>query len=288
MRKNFEDWFNNFKNNINDYKYYADFPKIIANVDRIKIELNILNSLVGSKAIEKDFENAIQRYPETLKCIPLLLAVRSNEISAQDQDGGFDYQFDKMNYSIEQYKIFCRKTGLFDLISNHIINNLVDYALGVETGLDSNARKNRGGLQMEGLVESYLQKAGFIKEIDFFVQEYLDKAILKWGINLPGLDNADKARKRYDFVLHLGHQVYGIETNFYASSGSKLNETARSYQLLGQQSLSIEGFTFVWITDGFGWKGAKANLKETYNSLETLYNINDLENGILSRILRTW
>ncbi|HHX09106.1 MAG TPA: restriction endonuclease [Chloroflexi bacterium] len=288
MRKDFEEWFKNFKNDINGYKYYTDFPKIIANVERIKIELNILNSLVGSKDIERDFENIIQLYPETLKCIPLLLAVRSNEISAQDHDGGFDYKFDKMNCSIEQYKNFCRKTGLFDLISNHIVNNLVDYALGIETGLDSNARKNRGGAQMEALVESYLQKAGFIKEIDFFVQEYLNKAILKWGINLPGLDDADGARKRYDFVLHVGHQVYGIETNFYASSGSKLNETARSYQLLGQQSLSIEGFTFVWITDGCGWKGAKANLKETYNSLETVYNINDLENGMLSRILRVW
>ena len=215
----------------------------------------------------------------------MLLAVRSNEIPAQDKDGSFVYRFDRMNYSIDQYKQFCRKTGLFNLISNQIVHNLVDYALGVETGLDSNARKNRGGYQMEKLVESYLQQAGFIKEEDYLVESYLNDAILEWGIRLPGIDNADRARKRFDFIVHVDHRVYGIETNFYASSGSKLNETARSYKLLGQESLEIENFTFIWITDGFGWNSAKANLRETYNSLESIYNISDLEDGILSKLL---
>ena len=112
--RNFEKWLGKFKNSIATYDYYIDLKKVIKNVDNIKIELNILNSLIGSKNIEKDFENIIKKYPETLKCIPILLAIRDMEIYAQDEEGSFLYNFKRSNYSIEQYKIFMRKTGLFD------------------------------------------------------------------------------------------------------------------------------------------------------------------------------
>lgn len=285
MSRNFDDWFSKFKVSIAGYSYYVDFPKVIKNVERIKIELNILNSLIGSQHIERDFEDIIMKYPETLKCIPILLAVRLSEIHAQDEDGSFSYRFDSMNYSLEQYKVFCRKTGLFDLISNHMVNNLVDYALGIETGLDSHARKSRGGTQMENLVENYIKKAGFILGENYLKESYLQNAVNAWGVVLPALAEIETARKRLDFIVNTGKQIYGIETNFYAVGGSKLNETARSYQLLGQQSQEIDGFTFVWITDGFGWCSAKPNLKETFNSLPTLFNINELENGILEQVL---
>lgn len=164
MRKKiraFDEWLGKFRPSISNYEYYIDFAKVIRNVDEIKVELNILNSLIGSKNIEDDFERIITKYPETLSCIPLLLAVRGHEIYAQDEDGAFLYNFKQMNYSVNQYKIFMRKTGLFSMISNHLVNNLVDYAFGVETGLDSNGRKNRGGHQMENLVEKYITAAGF-------------------------------------------------------------------------------------------------------------------------------
>lgn len=160
MPRDFNKWLSTFRNSIADYGYYIDFPKVYRNVDEVKVELNILNSLIGSKQIEKDFENLIKRYPDALKCIPLLLAVRAKEIYAVDGDGEFTYNFKKPNHSMAQYKVFMRKTGLFDLIGNHIINNLVDYATGVETGLDSNGRKNRGGHLMENVVESYIKKPG--------------------------------------------------------------------------------------------------------------------------------
>lgn len=143
--RNFSAWLSSFRDSIADYGYYIDFDKVHRNIDNIKVELNILNSLIGSNNIETDFENLINKYPETLKCIPLLLAVRSNEIYAIDGDGDYTYNFKNPNLSVEQYKIFMRKTGLFDLMKNRIVNNLVDYATGVETGLDSNGRKNRGG-----------------------------------------------------------------------------------------------------------------------------------------------
>ncbi len=143
--RDFNIWLSGFRDSIADYGYYIDFEKVHRNVDNIKVELNILNSLIGSKNIENDFESLIKKYPEVLKCIPLLLAVRTTEIYAIDEDGGFTYNFKNMNLTPDQYKVFMRKTGLFDLLENHIINNLVDYATGVETGLDSNGRKNRGG-----------------------------------------------------------------------------------------------------------------------------------------------
>ena len=97
-----------------------------------------------------------------------MLAVRTNEIYAIDGDGEFTYSFKEANQTIEQYCVFMRKTGLFELLEKHIINNLYDYATGVETGLDSNGRKNRGGHLMENVVEDYIKKAGFIKDENYF------------------------------------------------------------------------------------------------------------------------
>ncbi|TWH83628.1 type II restriction enzyme [Sedimentibacter saalensis] len=228
--RNFDEWLSKFKFSISGYDYYIDFKKVYRNVAKYKIELNILNSLIGSKNIEEEFETIINRYPETLKCIPLLLAVRQSEIYAQDDEGAFLYDFKKRNYSIEQYKVFMRKTGLFNLIEKHLVNNLIDYVLGVETGLDSNGRKNRGGHQMENLIEEFLKRS-HVNE--YYKEMYLSDIEKKWNIDLSALSNNGKARKRFDFVVKTDNMIYGIETNFYGgnSGGSKLNETARSYKI---------------------------------------------------------
>ena len=283
MKRNFNEWLGEFRESIADYGYYIDFPKIHKNVDAIKVELNILNALVGSQNIEQEFDDLIAKYPETLKCIPILLAVRSNEIYAIDEDGEYNYNFSKMNYSAEQYKVFMRKTGLFDLIANHIISNLVDYATGVETGLDSNGRKNRGGHLMENLVEGYIQKAGYIKGKDYFKEMNLSEIESKWNIDLSAISNQGKAEKRFDFVIKTDNNIYGIETNFYGSGGSKLNETARSYKTLALEAKMIDGFKFAWFTDGKGWNSARNNLEETFDVLDDVYNINDLESGVIGR-----
>ena len=245
MKRNFNEWLGEFRESIADYGYYIDFPKIHKNVDAIKVELNILNALVGSQNIEQEFDDLIAKYPETLKCIPILLAVRSNEIYAIDEDGEHNYNFSKMNYSAEQYKVFMRKTGLFDLIANHIISNLVDYATGVETGLDSNGRKNRGGHLMENLVEGYIQKAGYIKGKDYFKEMNLSEIESKWNIDLSAISNQGKAEKRFDFVIKTDNNI--------------------------------------WFTDGKGWNSARNNLEETFDVLDDVYNINDLESGVIGR-----
>ncbi len=284
--RNFEEWFSGFRKSIADYSYYTDFEKVYGNIESIKLELNILNSLIGSKNIEREFEKLIGKYPETLKCIPLLLAVRAKEVFVFDGINELQYNFAKQNLPIEQYKIFMKKTGMFDLISNHLINNLVDYATGVEIGLDSNGRKNRGGHLMEKLVESYILKEGFVKDETYFKEMYIRQITQKWGVDLSAISNKGKTEKRFDFVIITPKMIYGIETNFYGGGGSKLNETARSYKALAIESDSIEGFDFVWFTDGKGWISAKHNLEETFDIMPHIYNINDLENGIIREVFK--
>ena len=286
MSRDFDKWLSGFRASISGYDYYIDFEKVIRNVDSIKIELNILNTLVGANNIEDEFEHIVKRYPETLSCIPILLAVRGEEIYAQDEDGAYLYNFKNMNHDIDRYKMFMRKTGLFDMLSKHIVNNLVDYVLGVETGLDSNGRKNRGGHQMEYLVENYIIKAGFIRDENYYKEMYLREVEQKWNIDLSALSNQGKAAKRFDYVIKTENMIYGIETNFYGSGGSKLNETARSYKMLATEADTINGFTFVWFTDGIGWKSANGNLRETFDIMEHIYSIEDLENDIIKKAIK--
>ncbi len=292
MPRDFNLWISGFRNSIADYAYYIDFEKVHRNVDEIKVELNILNSLVGSKNIKEDFKNLINKYPEVLKCIPLLLAVRAKEIYCQDGNGGHLYLFDFKKYppnshaQYERYSYFMEQTGLFDLLENHIVNNLVDYATGVETGLDSNGRKNRGGHLMENLVEGFIKKAGFVKDNTYFKEMYIHQITAKWGIDLSAISNRGKMEKRFDFVVKTSDMIYGIETNFYGSGGSKLNETARSYKTLAIETDTIDGFTFVWFTDGKGWTSARNNLEETFDVMDHIYNIKDLENGVIKEVFK--
>ncbi len=284
--RDFNIWLKQFRNSISDYTYYVNFQKVYGNVESLKVELNILNSLIGSKNIEHDFEKLLIDYPKILKCIPILLAVRGREIYAIDGDGEYLFNFAKMNCSIDDYKMFMRKTGLLDLIAEHLINNLVDYVTGVEVGLDSNGRKNRGGHLMETLVEDYLKKAGLIKGKDYFKEMYISEIERKWSIDLSNISNQGKAEKRFDFVVKKGEIIYGIETNFYTGGGSKLNETARSYKTIALESKDIQGFAFVWFTDGQGWLSARHNLEETFDVMEKIYNIYDLESGILGELFK--
>lgn len=285
-KRDFHTWLSNFRYSIADFGYYIDFNKVYNNIEAIKIELNILNSLISSKNIEVDFENLIKKYPETLKCIPILLAVREYEIFAGENGDVKLYTFNKQINTIEDYKLFMRKTGLFDLLSNHIINNLYDYVTGVETGLDSNGRKNRGGHQMEDLVESYIQKAGFKRDVNYFKEMYVSEVSRKWNIDLSAVSNQGKMEKRWDFVVKTDNCIYLIETNFYGSGGSKLNETARSYKTIATEMKNVKGAKFVWFTDGAGWKSAARNLEETFDVLDDIYSINDMQNGIMTEVFK--
>lgn len=280
--RDFSIWLAGFRSAIAGYKYYTDFEKIYRNVDTIKVELNIMNSLIGSENIENEFIALYRRFPEILKCIPILLAKRESDILTVDNDGEHVWNFRTANYYIEEYAIFMRETGLFDLMQKKHISNLVDYVTGVEAGLDSNARKNRGGHVMEDLVESYLIKAGLERNKTYFKEMYIHEIEQKWNIDLSCISNEGGTEKRFDFVIKRPNMIYGIETNFYTSGGSKLNETARSYKTLALETKDHPQFKFVWITDGHGWVSARNNLKETFDVLDNLYNIMDLDDGIVA------
>ncbi|HOZ55252.1 MAG TPA: type II restriction endonuclease [Clostridia bacterium] len=285
MKRNFAEWLLTFTDSIANYKYYIDFETIYKNAEIYKIELNILNSLISSQNIENDFEELVKKYPEVLKCIPTLLAVRQSEIIVLDEEGNkFEYNFKKMNYDVEQYKVFMKETGLFDLLHNHMVNNLYDYVLGVECGLNSNARKNRGGHLMEDVVEKFIQKAGFKKNETYFKEMYLQDIEEKWKLDMSFISNKNQSTKRFDFVVKTDNCIYGIETNFYATGGSKLNETARSYKMLSEESDKVVGFEFVWFTDGMGWISARNNLKETFDRMDNIYNIADMKNGVMKKV----
>lgn len=139
---------------------------------------------------------------------------------------------------------------------------------------------------MEDLVESYIRKAGFIKDESYFKEVYIHQITEMWNIDLSAISNQGKMEKRFDFVVRTPGMIYGIETNFYGSSGSKLNETARSYKTLALETDTIDGFTFVWFTDGRGWTSARHNLEETFDVMKHIYSIKDLENGIISEVFK--
>lgn len=285
-KRDFNIWLSKMKDSIASWTYYTDFKKVYENVQKVKVELNILNALIGSKNIEEEFISIVKQYPNVLVVVPILLAKREKEIKINNPEANYTFNFVKMNYTVEQYALFMRNSGLFDLLQNHIINNLVDYVLGVEVGMDTNGRKNRTGDVMEDLVESYLIKAGLVKGKTYFKEMYKSEVENKFNLDLSAISNDGKTEKRFDFVfIGAFGTVYACECNFYGSSGSKLNETARSYKELTLESKCIHGFAFTWFTDGIGWNTAKHNLEETFDVLDNLYNLNDLESGIINKLL---
>lgn len=281
--RNFEEWLGTFRASINGYKYYVDFAKVKENVEGIKVELYMLNALIGEHDIENAFDKLVSKYPSVIQCLPILLAVRANEIYCQDEHGAVNYHFSaKKQMSIDRYKYFMRETGLFWLLQSSGIKNLYDYSIGVEVGLDSNGRKNRGGHQMENLLELYIKKTG----TEYYKEMYLAEIEKKWGVDLSAISAEGTSTKRWDFVVKTASTIYVLETNFYTGGGSKLNETARSYKMIAEEAKNCQGVEFVWITDGGGWKSARKNLNETFDVMNNLYNIADLENGILEKLFK--
>ena len=257
MKRDFNEWLASFRNSICDYKFYVDFEKVYGNVDNIKIELNILNSLIGSKDIEKDFKKLVAEYPKVLKCVPILLAVRGREIYAIDGDGEYLFNFAKPNYSVDEYIMFMRKTGLFSLISEHLTNNLVDYVTGVEVGLDSNGRKNRGGHLMEDWVESHFIKAGLVKGIDYFKEMYLADVEKTWNLDLSSISNQGKAKKRFDFVVKKAKRsMPQKQTSIQVAVQNSMKPQEVTKQLLWKQKTSMGLRSFGLRTDKVGSRHA--------------------------------
>lgn len=269
MNRDFYKWIETFTGTLRDCNYWVDWNKIMQNVEKYKDEFNILNGLIGAKNIENELIRILNKYPNVIKCIPTLLAIRETEINLSDQI----VKFNSRDYDTKQICWFLKEAGLLWMFANRKIKNVLDYVTGVEVGLDTNARKNRGGKMMSKLFEHFLNES----KIKFYKETKLK--------NIPNLNIPDNIKnKQFDFVFLINDIVYGVEVNFYSGGGSKLNETAKSYVELNNEFKKIPNFKFLWITDGAGWKSAKNDLKLAFKNIEHLYNINNLKNGILNKL----
>ena len=246
--------------------FFCDFDKIAANVDNIKLSLCMLNSMIGTTDLRRSVETIWNRDRSAFSVMDILIAVRSEGKKVVLNSAGDCIILDRLFTSIDCVMEYLEGTGLADLFRQKKINDLVDYVFGIETGLDSNARKNRSGHVMEGMVASILKKNG----IKFRQEVYSTE----WS-NLQRVLGDDE--KRFDFVIQTPKKTYLIEVNFYSGGGSKLNEVARSYSDIAPKINSVPGFEFVWITDGIGWKSAKNKLQEAYSIIPSIYNLTSIK-----------
>ena len=272
MAKDFNKFMSQLQETNQTLDFFCDFDKISRNVEDIKLSLCILNSLIGSTDMRKSVETIWSRDKSAFDVMDILIAVRSEGKKKFLNSLGNCIVLDSLFESIDGVMEFLDNTGLTDIFQSRKINDLVDYVFGIETGLDTNARKNRSGHVMENMVARIFDKNGISYRQEVYSSEWPD--ITK----VLGEDE-----KRFDFVIESSTKIYLMEVNFYSGGGSKLNEVARSYSDIAPKINSIPGFEFVWVTDGIGWKSAKNKLQEAYSIIPSIYNltnINEFINGI--------
>ena len=250
--------------------FFCDFDKITANVEEIEMSLNMLNYLIGKDNLEKSVNDIWQRDRSVFEVLSILIAVRDDGQKLVVNNDGNVVLLKSYFCSEKNVIDFLRGTGLAEIFQSRRIKNLVDYVFGIETGLDTNARKNRSGHIMERTISTIFQNNGISYRQEVYSSEFPELSVL-------GTDE-----KRFDFLVDTPIKKYLIEVNFYSGGGSKLNEVARSYTELAPKVNSVNGFEFVWITDGIGWRSAKNKLEEAYNTIPSVYNLTNITNFIES------
>ena len=269
MEKDFETFMSQLQETNQTLDFFCDFDKITNNVDNIKISLCILNSLIGTTDLRKSVKAIWERDKTAFSILDILIAVRSNGLKKVLDSNKECIILDRFFESVDGVVEYLEDTGLAYILKEGRIKNLVDYVFGIETGLDSNARKNRSGHVMERMVSKIFDENNIAYRQEVYSKEWADlKRIL-------GDDE-----KRFDFVIETTQKTYLIEVNFYSGGGSKLNEVARSYSDIAPKVNSLPNFEFVWITDGVGWKSAKNKLQEAYNIIPKIYNLTNIDKFI--------
>lgn len=265
MSKDFDKFMSQLQETNQTLGFFCDFDKISANVDNIKLSLCMLNSMIGTTDLRRSVETIWNRDRSAFSVMDILIAVRSEGKKVVLNSAGDCIVLDRLFTSIDGVLEYLEGTGLADLFRQKKIKDLVDYVFGIETGLDSNARKNRSGHVMEGMVASVLTNNNIEYHQEVYSTEWKD---------LQKVLGDDE--KRFDFVIQTPKKTYLIEVNFYSGGGSKLNEVARSYSDIAPKINSVPGFEFVWITDGIGWKSAKNKLQEAYSIIPRIYNLTSI------------
>lgn len=269
MKKNFDSFLAQLSETNATLDYFTDFEKVIHNTNKIAIKLNQLNYLIGKNDLQKAIKELYQENPKVFEVLDILLAVRKKDKKKTLNSNGEFVFLESYFASVQGVIDYIEQTGLADVFRNKNITNIVDYVFGVEVGLDTNARKNRGGENMAKAVALKFKSANVPFRSEVNSTEF--REIKSLGQDL----------KRFDFVIQTKKKTYLIETNFYNSGGSKLNEVARSYTDLAPKINQYEKFEFVWITDGQGWLTAKNKLGEAYSLIPSIYNLANLDDFLL-------
>ncbi len=285
MQKDFTKFIDTLKNSIKTWEYFVNWEKVFENKAKYEITLNKLNYLLGKDNLESEFSILFKDSPEVVKALPALLAVRESKLEIFDIDANdvefFDFD-SKVEYSednAKKYFRFIEETGLGKLFKDDGVKNLVDYVFGVEVGLDSNGRKNRGGKIMENIVEVFAKKFCEENQLEYLPQANSQKIMDKFG----KLVRFDKSDRSFDFAIFnpKTKNLKLVETNFYNGGGSKLKAVCGEFKSLYNE-LKKQDIDFIWITDGQGWKTTKRPLEETYNHNEYVFNLSMLEENILN------
>ncbi|NCC98157.1 MAG: restriction endonuclease [Bacteroidia bacterium] len=271
MSKQFETFVAQLSETNATLDYFTDFGKIKSNISKISIKLNQLNYLIGKEDLKLAIEELFEENAKAFEVLDILIAVRKNKNAKTFNREGEIVQLDSYFATSDKIYEFIEDTGLGEVFRNKKITNLVDYVFGVEVGLDTNARKNRGGENMSKAVSLIFDKANisYQKEVN--------------STEFPEITSLGADLKRFDFVIKTKVKTYLIETNFYNGGGSKLNEVARAYSDLAPKINQYSNFEFVWITDGQGWLSAKNKLEEAFSIIPSVYNLETI-NVFIDRI----
>ncbi|MFA6273553.1 MAG: type II restriction endonuclease [Candidatus Paceibacterota bacterium] len=284
MKKDFKNLVSTFKNSIKTWDYFVNWKKVFLNSSELEITLNKLNYLLGKQNLKEEFLKLYSSNPDIVKTLPVLLAIREKNIEFFDPDTkkSIFFNFNKTeDKNANEYYEFIEKTGLIKLFKEDGIKNLVDYVIGVEVGLDSNGRKNRGGTIMEEVVEAYILKFCKEKSFEYLAQANAKRIKDKWGFDVV----VDKSSRSFDFAVYnpKNKKLKLLEVNFYNGGGSKLKAVCGEFKSLYGE-LKRQNIDFVWITDGLGWNTTLRPLEETYNNNEYVFNLNMIENGVLNEL----
>jgi len=281
----------NMKETIRSWDFFVAWEKVVDNVGKVEVVLNILNYLVGKEDIIQEFKMLLTKYPEIVEVIPVLLALRDKSVKILDPVEGNvfnykEYSFKKKafynSFEISSLAEFADKTGLLSMFKNKNIKSIVDYVIGVEVGLDTNARKNRSGTAMEMITELFVKKVCERNHYKYLSQATAHKIKAFFGYDV----SVDKSNRSFDFAIDTGDKLYLIETNYYGGGGSKLKSVAGEFTTLYNfLKKETPRHRFIWITDGKGWETAEKPLRESFDKVDYILNLSMVENGILEDII---
>jgi len=270
-------------------EYYVNWEKVERETKRYELELHTLNYLIGKDNIYSEALHLFTKQPNLLKAIPSLIASRDKVLDILTIDENDNMSFDSLNFSkidknrIKDYVDFVKQSGLLDFLQKKANRSLVDYVYGVESGLDSNARKNRSGTTMEGILERHVAKISQEQKLEWKAQATAQFIKDKWGIKVP----VDKSERRFDVAVYSRekHKVWLIETNYYGGGGSKLKAVAGEFTELSQFVITSDNdVEFVWVTDGQGWKTAHLPLAEAFSHITNVFNLEMLREEFLAAL----